>query len=166
MTSPTPVLLAFVVHMVLHTTLFIHLDPGIIADTPVFGSQLFYLSVMDLLCDTEVIPTHWSNIPRWGKFILETIIAILIGETLMVGVWLSMETLLVNFINVITNWLGLGSRTNTTFQEIGTILLGVIFLVIVGAITNRPAKVWKMAQQSWRIITQQSRPSSKQKSFK
>ncbi|XP_033171140.1 uncharacterized protein LOC117148051 isoform X2 [Drosophila mauritiana] len=111
---------------------------------------------MDLLGDREVIPTHWSNIPRWGKFILETIIAILIGETLMVGVWLSMETLLVNFIDVITNWSGLSRGTNTTFLEIGTILLGAIFLVMVGAITNRPAKVWKLAQQSWRIITQKT----------
>ncbi|KQS61779.1 uncharacterized protein Dere_GG26970 [Drosophila erecta] len=165
MTSAAPVILACFVHMVLHTTLFIHLDPGMFADTSILGSQIFYLSLMDLLCNREVIPTHWSKIPHWGKFILETIIAFLIGEMSMVGLWLPMETLLVNFINFLTNWSGLGYRITNIFLEISTIILGTIFSVIVTVITNRPAKVQKIGERIWRKTTDQSRPFVHQESF-
>ncbi|XP_017050392.1 uncharacterized protein LOC108094363 [Drosophila ficusphila] len=163
MTSLIPILLACFVHLMLHTTLFIHLEPNTFEDTPIFGSQIFYLSVMDLLCSCEVIPEHWKSIPRWGKFILETIVVFFIGEISMVGVWLSMELLLVELIIQFLYWTGLVStfsrRSQMLIIEISTVLLGIIFSVIVAVITNRPAQLKKIGRDLWGITNKYRRES-------
>ncbi|KAH8350708.1 hypothetical protein KR084_004678, partial [Drosophila pseudotakahashii] len=146
MTSPPPILLACFVHLVLHTTLFIQLDPVVFQGTPILGSQIFYLSVMDLLCDSEVIPRHWKSVPPWGKFVLETIVVFLIGEFSMVLVWLSMEALLLDLIK----WTGLDYPSKLLVFHISTVAIGFISAVIVAAVTNRPAKMQKRGREIWR----------------
>ncbi|XP_044249592.1 uncharacterized protein [Drosophila takahashii] len=145
MTSPPPILLACFVHLVLHTTLFIQLDPDVFKGTPILGSQIFYLSVMDLLCDSEVIPKHWRRVPPWGKFVLETILAFLIGEFSMVLVWLSMERLLLDLIK----WTGLDYPSKLLVLHISTVGIGIISAVTVAAVTNRPAKIQKTGRKIW-----------------
>ncbi|XP_016982870.1 uncharacterized protein LOC108047273 [Drosophila rhopaloa] len=158
MTSPSPILLACFVHLMLHTSIFIQMDPDDFADTPILGSQIFYLSVMDLLCHCDVIPEHWKYVPPWGKFILETIVIFLVGEIFMVGVWLSMEALLVELIANVTNWTGLVSasskRSKRFFLEISTLVLGIAFSVTVAAVTNRPAKIKKIGSKMLDTINQ------------
>ncbi|XP_017111326.1 uncharacterized protein LOC108135212 [Drosophila elegans] len=148
MTSPLPILLACFVHLMLNTTLFIQMDPDHFADTPIVGSQIFYLSLMVLLGNCEVTPARWKYVPPWGKFILETIVIFLIGEIAMVGIWLSMETLLVELTINGLKWTGLAC-SKMLILEIGTLVLGITFAVIVAAITNRPAKVQQIGRQMW-----------------
>jgi len=150
MTSPPPILLACFVHLVLHTTLFIQLDPDIFNDTPILGSQIFYLSVMDLLCDCEVIPEHWKSVPPWGKFILETIVSFLIGEFSMMLGWLSMEKFLVELLKRTS----LRYHSKLLVLEISTVALGIIFSVLVAAMTNRTAKMQKVGSKVWSTIKQ------------
>ncbi|XP_016963344.1 uncharacterized protein LOC108033511 [Drosophila biarmipes] len=150
MTSPHPILLACFVHLVLHTTLFIQLDPDTFNDTPILGSQIFYLSVMDLLCDCEVIPGHWNGVPPWGRFILETFVAFLIGEFSMMLVWLSMEKFLVELLK----WTTLRHHSKLLVLEISTVALGTIFSLLVAAMTNRTARMQKIGSNVWGTIIQ------------
>ncbi|KAH8292818.1 hypothetical protein KR054_009468, partial [Drosophila jambulina] len=151
MTSLVPILLACFVHLALHTTLFIQLDPDVFSNTPILGSQLFYLSVLDLLCHCQVIPGHWNFLPSWARTVLETIVVFLISEMAMAMVWLTMETYLRELITGVINASGLVLANSYFSQrlilEIITVVLSVVFTVLVAAFTNQPSNVQKNSRK-------------------
>ncbi|KAH8410212.1 hypothetical protein KR009_008396, partial [Drosophila setifemur] len=151
MTHPLPILLAMFLHLGLNTTIFINLDREIFANTPIFGSHIFYLSLMDLLCHSEVLPKRWNSVPKWGVLILETISVTLLGEFVMSVVWLTMELLLKALIIEITHAMDLdvAEHSQKVVLEVVTVILAVIFTVVVAVSTNRPAKIHEMGRKVW-----------------
>ncbi|KAH8244684.1 hypothetical protein KR032_004730, partial [Drosophila birchii] len=144
MTSLVPILLACFVHLALHTTLFIQLDPEHFSNTPILGSQLFYLSVLDLLCHCQVVPGHWLFLPSWARTVLETIAVFLISEMTMAVVWVTMETYLLELIAGITTTTSPKYCTQRLILEIITVVLSIVFTVAVAAYTNQPSNVQRI----------------------
>ncbi|XP_017081394.2 uncharacterized protein LOC108114793 [Drosophila eugracilis] len=147
MTHPFPILLACFVHLVLHTALFVQLDPVVFEGTPILGSQIFYLSVMDLLCHCEVIPSRWNKVPPWGKSVLETIVAFLIGEISMFGIWFTIETIFADVIIMVTYNTDLKYSFKLFLLEISTVMIAIAFSMGVAAVTNKPVKMQKLGRQ-------------------
>lgn len=151
MTTLAPILLACFVHLMLHTTLFIQLDPEIFSDTPILGSQLFYLSVLDLLSHCQVIPEHWKCGPSWARFVLETIAVFVISEMVMAVVWLSLETLLRELVIEASNASGFviatSYRSRRLILETITVALSIVFTVIVAAVTNQSPSVHSIGRK-------------------
>ncbi|KAH8314734.1 hypothetical protein KR059_007393, partial [Drosophila kikkawai] len=151
MTSLVPILLASFVHLTLHTTLFIQLDPEVFRNTPILGSQLFYLAVLDLLFHCQVIPGHWNSLPLWAKAVLESIAVILISEMALAVVWISMETYLIELITGLTAASGLSNASSLLSErlilEIITVMLSVAFTVVVAVFTNQPSNVQQIGRK-------------------
>ncbi|KAH8356996.1 hypothetical protein KR200_011531, partial [Drosophila serrata] len=149
MTSLAPILLACFVHLALHTTFFIHLDPEIFSNTPIIGSQLFYLSVLDLMCHCQLIPGHCIFLPSWARIVLETIAVFLISEMTMAVVWLTTEIYLRELITGVTIASGLATSfpSERLILEIITVVLSILFTVIVAAFTNQPSTAQKLGRK-------------------
>ncbi|KAH8263882.1 hypothetical protein KR038_009153, partial [Drosophila bunnanda] len=149
MTSLVPILLACFVHLALHTALFIQLDPEIFSNTPILGSQLFYLSLLDLLCHCQVVPGHCNFLPSWAWIVLETIAVFLISEMTMAVVWLTMEIYLRDLFTEVTIAFGLTTsyRSQKVILEMTAVGLSMLFAVIVAAFTNQASNVQKIGRK-------------------
>ncbi|XP_030377226.1 uncharacterized protein LOC115626112 [Scaptodrosophila lebanonensis] len=145
MTSILPILFISFVHLVTHTSIIIHQRMDGFVNVPKLASYITYATIMDVIYDIQVIPKHWSHLPGWGKFVIETLFTLLVAEFGIVLVWSTLEAVCITFLLDTIEMSGLNIIIYPGWRRfiiaIATVSLSLSISLAVSTATNRSLKV-------------------------
>ncbi|KAH8298321.1 hypothetical protein KR018_003626, partial [Drosophila ironensis] len=127
--------IAIFVHLFLNVVIFV--NDSMQSTGPLVASQIFYLSMMDLMSHCHITPGRWTSVPTWGTVVLETVMALLISELVLRYVWFTFELVVEGIIYYIISAIGGNEQMSSTVVDIVIILMAVFVMLLVVVATNQ-----------------------------